>query len=185
MECLVARMRPQPPAPAYVRKLPTPSSPPQPPETPRAPADSQAGSAAQPSPDPISASRPAARPAVVAPLAPERYRVQVTVSGETIEKLRRVQDLLRHSIPSGDPAAILDRALTMLLEHLERTKLATTDMPRIQPSRGCRVAPHSGSGAPRRLGPRRRPLRVSRGGRPLYRTRLPRIPPRHPLRRGR
>jgi hypothetical protein len=42
----------------------------------------------------------------VTPLAPERYKVQFTVSRATHEKLRRVQDLLRHSIPNGDPAAI-------------------------------------------------------------------------------
>jgi hypothetical protein len=41
-----------------------------------------------------------------------------------------VQDLLRHSVPTGDPAEIFDRALTKLLEHLQRTKMATTDRPR-------------------------------------------------------
>jgi hypothetical protein len=66
----------------------------------------------------------------VAPLAPERYTVQFTVSRETHDKLRRVQDLLRHSIPDGDPATIFDCALTLLLTDLERTKLAQTDRPR-------------------------------------------------------
>jgi hypothetical protein len=56
--------------------------------------------------------------------------VQVTVGCETIEKLRRVQDLMRYAIPNGDPAAIIDRALTVLLAQLERTKLAATDRPR-------------------------------------------------------
>jgi 5-methylcytosine-specific restriction endonuclease McrA len=51
----------------------------------------------------------------------------MTVSAETHTKLRRVQDLLRHSVPNGDPAEIFDRALTMLLEHLERTKCALTN----------------------------------------------------------
>ena len=64
------------------------------------------------------------------PLAPERYKVQFTVSCETHEKLRRVQDLLRHSIPNGDPAAIFDRALTVLLADLERAKLAAVERPR-------------------------------------------------------
>jgi 5-methylcytosine-specific restriction endonuclease McrA len=66
----------------------------------------------------------------VAPLAPERYRVQFTVSRETHDKLRRAQDLLRHTIPDGDPAIIFDRALTLLLTHLEKTKHAATDRPR-------------------------------------------------------
>ena len=51
-------------------------------------------------------------------------------SPETHDKLRRVQDLLRHSIPDGDPAAIFDRALTLLLSDLERAKLAATARPR-------------------------------------------------------
>ena len=50
---------------------------------------------------------PPTRPAVVGPLAPDRYKVQFTVPRDTYEKLRRVQDLLRHTIPSGDPAANL------------------------------------------------------------------------------
>jgi 5-methylcytosine-specific restriction endonuclease McrA len=67
---------------------------------------------------------------VVEPLAPERYKIQVTVGAETVEKLRRVQDLMRHTLPNGDPAAIIDYALTRLLAHLERTALAATDRPR-------------------------------------------------------
>ena len=73
-------------------------------------------------------------PSVVAPLAPARYKVQLTISGETHDKLRRVQDLLRHAVHDGDPAAIFDRALTLLLADLERRKLAQVVQPR-QPTR--------------------------------------------------
>ena len=73
---------------------------------------------------------PPNRSAVVAPLAPDRYKVQITVSRDTYNKLRQVQDLLRHTIPNGDPAAIFDRALTVLLADLERKKLAATERPR-------------------------------------------------------
>jgi hypothetical protein len=66
----------------------------------------------------------------VAPLAPERYKVQMTVSRETHDKLRRVQDLLRHQVPDGDPAVVFDRALTLLLQDLERKKLADVRGPR-------------------------------------------------------
>jgi hypothetical protein len=41
-----------------------------------------------------------------------------------------VQDLLRHSVPNGDPAEIFDRGLTLLEADLERKKLAQTDRPR-------------------------------------------------------
>jgi hypothetical protein len=57
--------------------------------------------------------------------------LQMTLGADTVEKLRRAQDLLRHAIPDGDPAAILDRALTLLLAQVTRTKLAATKRPRI------------------------------------------------------
>jgi 5-methylcytosine-specific restriction endonuclease McrA len=67
---------------------------------------------------------------VVRPLAPERYKMQITITQDTHDKLRRAQDLLRHVLPNGDPAAIFDRALTRLLHELERKKLAHVDRPR-------------------------------------------------------
>jgi hypothetical protein len=72
----------------------------------------------------------AIRRSVIAPLAPDRYKVQVTLGGATVEKLRRAQDLLRHTLPSGDPAAIFDRALTLLLAHPEHSKVGATATPR-------------------------------------------------------
>jgi hypothetical protein len=71
-----------------------------------------------------------ARRAVVEPLAPQQYRVQFTASGETYEKLRLAQDLLRHQIPDGDVGQIMDRALSMLLEVLAKQKFAATERPR-------------------------------------------------------
>ncbi len=70
------------------------------------------------------------RPPVVAPLAPERYRIQVTVSRETYEKLRRAQDLSRHAVPNGDPAVLIDRALTLLVAELERVRFGAAAKPR-------------------------------------------------------
>lgn len=63
-------------------------------------------------------------------LAPERYRLQVTLSRDTHDRLRRAQSLLRHVVPSGDAAEILDRALVVLVEHLERRRFAETSHPR-------------------------------------------------------
>jgi hypothetical protein len=73
---------------------------------------------------------PPNRLAAVTPLAPERYKLQCTLSRQTYEKLRRAQNLLRHTVPDGDPAAVLDRALTLLVATLEKQKLAATDRPR-------------------------------------------------------
>jgi HNH endonuclease len=63
-------------------------------------------------------------------LAPQRYKLQLTMDQATHDKLRRVQDLLRHRIPSGDATAIFDQALTVLLASLERAKCAATGRPR-------------------------------------------------------
>jgi 5-methylcytosine-specific restriction endonuclease McrA len=84
-----------------------------------APPTVDASTFAPPAVAPI-ASRPSR--ALVTPLAPERYKVQMTVSTETYARLRRAQALLRHAIPDGDPAAIFDRALTLLVTQLERRK---------------------------------------------------------------
>ena len=67
---------------------------------------------------------------IVQPLSPERYKLQVTISTATRQKLRRAQDLMRHSIPAGDLASILDRAIDLLLADIERTRLATVANPR-------------------------------------------------------
>jgi hypothetical protein len=75
---------------------------------------------------------PAAKtpPARVTPLAPDRYRLQVTLAGTTHEKFRRAQSLLRHAVPSGDAAEILDRALSLLIGQLERQRFAKASRPR-------------------------------------------------------
>jgi len=69
-----------------------------------------------PAPEPV---EPA--PAEVAP-APVRYVVQVPINEATHAKLRRAQALLAHAVPSGELAAVLDRALDALLERLEKCK---------------------------------------------------------------
>jgi hypothetical protein len=67
---------------------------------------------------------------LVQPLAPDRYRVTFTASRETCELLELAQDLLRHAIPSGDPAQIVARALEVLVEDLVKQKFAVTQRPR-------------------------------------------------------
>lgn len=67
---------------------------------------------------------PPPRAALLTPLAPDRYKLQFTIGGDTLEKLRLAKDMLRHAVPSGDEAAILDRALTVLLADLARKKFA-------------------------------------------------------------
>ena len=95
---------------------------------------SAAGAAIAPSPSAL----PATPRPIVQASAPERYRVQFTIGQETHEKLRRLQALLRREIPDGDPGVIFDRALTVLLEKVEKTKLGAAAKPR--PSRPIRPA---------------------------------------------
>ena len=84
------------------------------------------------------------RSAVVTPLAPELYLLQVTLTRETHEKLQRAQALARHTLPLGDVGAILDRALTLLIENIERRRFASVASPR--PSQ--RDAPAAGRHIP-------------------------------------
>jgi 5-methylcytosine-specific restriction endonuclease McrA len=80
-----------------------------------------------------SAAAPSACPAAtarVAPLAPERYAVQCTVSRSTYEKLEHARELLGHAVPSGELEQVLDRALDALIAQLERQKFAKTGRPR-------------------------------------------------------
>ncbi len=145
IEALVAELAPRPDVPTSVRKLPIPSSAPTPmpmavpTPTPCAAAamEPTIGTSSEPAsaiaaPPPL---LPTRRPIVQA-TSPDRYRVQFTIGKDSHDKLRRVQTLLRREIPDGDPGAIFDRALTLLLESVERTKRAAAAKPR--PARSTR-----------------------------------------------
>lgn len=125
VEALVASLRPRPPVRSTIRKLPEPRP------VVRTTTASTATllSAGSDSPSVLAPIRVSPRPAVT-PLTPERYKLQFTISRETHEMLRRVQALARHAIPSGDPAAIFERALSLLLQELERRRCAAVTSPR-------------------------------------------------------
>src|SRR5437899_1157412 len=89
IEVLVATVAPQPDAPTFVRKLPTPTV------LAPAPAAQDATPLSPeplPTPMPLPAPAPASRP-IVQPTAPDRYRVQFTIGQQTRKKLRRLQAL--------------------------------------------------------------------------------------------
>jgi len=151
---IVARLDPKPDVPSTIRKVGVPvveatktlllteSEPSGSAASATTPASSLApGSPAQPAAgfaSPMMSARPAA-----ALLSPERYRLQFTVSKDTYEKLQRAQNLLCREVPSGDPAAIFERALDLLLHSVEKKKLGRTDKPRAprKPKRGSRRIP--------------------------------------------
>jgi hypothetical protein len=64
------------------------------------------------------------------PLAPQRFAVQFTMSQQGHDSLRRAQDLLGHQVPNGDIAQVIERALALLVGHLEQQKFAATGQPR-------------------------------------------------------
>lgn len=137
IEQIVARLAPKPDAPGLVRRLPPPAV-----------ADSCTAIAASPevqtfpSIPPPAASAPQtnmiAAPAPstartqssLAPLSPNRYKLQVTIDEDTRDVLRQAQDLMRHTLPGGDPAVIVARALRLLVDDLLKKKTAATVHPR-------------------------------------------------------
>ena len=114
VERLIAALHPQPDIPATIRAAPL------------APAEAVAMTA-EVSPPALLSSEPS-RPAI-APLAPRRYFLRVTIGEETQRLFEQARALLRHEIPDGDPAAIIDRALKLLVADAERTKFAATGRP--------------------------------------------------------
>lgn len=115
VERLVAGLQRQPDIQSSVRKVPAVRSPA--PET-----------RVEPGlvPRPVTLS---ARP-VLAPISSDRYLLRVTLTDEGHARLRRAQDLLRHVVPTGDPAAIVERALEVLVEQLQKIKIGQTLRPR-------------------------------------------------------
>jgi hypothetical protein len=69
-------------------------------------------------------------PSHTAPLAPDRYEVQCTISGEAYQQLRELQDLMRHTVPDGDIGPILERAITVLLDEVSRVRKGAVKHPR-------------------------------------------------------
>jgi 5-methylcytosine-specific restriction endonuclease McrA len=84
---------------------------------------------ANPTVPPGSAAAPRAK---LAPLSPERYALQVTLSRTAHDLLREAQALLGHTLPSGDIAQVLERALSEMVERLRKSKYGETARPRVQ-----------------------------------------------------
>ena len=124
---LLARWFPQPDVAASVRKVPSRGT-------------DEPALALDPTPIPAallaSDSRASAasvglsRPALVRPLAFERYEVRFTADAETRALLKEAQDLLGHALPTGDIATVFHRALKVLVADLKRRKFGVTARPR-------------------------------------------------------
>jgi 5-methylcytosine-specific restriction endonuclease McrA len=137
IEALIAELAPRPDVPPSIRKLPSataePANAPVPGPEATPPATCEAGMttpAATLAPLLTPSPLPAARRAIIETTSPERYRVQFTIGQDGHDTLRRLQDLLRREIPSGDPAVIVERALALLLEKVEKAKFAEIRSPK-------------------------------------------------------
>jgi hypothetical protein len=138
VELLIATINPKPVAPTILRRAARPPMPQ------KAPANVTVSRPPTPAavPQPKVEIEPAAarRTDTLSVLSVDSYKLQVTISQTTHDKLRRAQDLLRHANPTGDLATLLDRAVTLLLADLERRRCAATPAPR---------APATGTGSSR------------------------------------
>jgi 5-methylcytosine-specific restriction endonuclease McrA len=130
IDVLVAELVPKPDAPALIRRVPVARGPQLRPDGVVRGSEIATAADSAPIPPSVSAPVPALAPAQVAPLAPARFKVQFTASAELEGKLARARALLRHQVPDGDLAAIVDRAVTLLVRELEREKCAATEKPR-------------------------------------------------------
>ncbi len=178
VEAIVARIRPLPPVPSTVRKLPEKPAgldvrvESGPGETGARRFPDGAGSEAGCPPDgathpnetgvpvqaaAVTAPRPPAERTVVAPLAPRRYRIQFTADEAMHAHLMEARDLLRHRIPDGDPAGVFAMALEVLLVKLRNSKRAEVARPRTSRRKGS-TAPGMDSAGPR--------IEAGRTGRP-------------------
>lgn len=126
IEKLVAEIAPQPDVPSSIRALPTKRASMPPTNSDDSCPTTGLEAVVQTSAVPVSRSKPA-RPV---PLAPRRYKLQVTIGQDTRDKLDEVQALLSHQVPDGDLGKVLDHALDALLAVTKKKKAAITDKPR-------------------------------------------------------
>src|SRR5919108_2267623 len=173
IEELIVTFAPRPPVPDMIRKLPTPQGSGEAGETPSAggarelplnaaqptlPAD-----AAQPTlfpdagdkkcdtsgrPEPparIAAPPQRATRATIAPLAQDAYKFQFTGSRALRNKVLEAQALLRHRVPNGDLASVMEMALDALIAQVKKERFAVGRKPRRRAPRDPLEIPVAGS----------------------------------------
>jgi 5-methylcytosine-specific restriction endonuclease McrA len=116
---LLAWRFPRPDVASYVRKLPS-----------RA-ACAASEHALRPTPPSPQTPRPTPTRTLVEPTSEARYRIQLNASSSLKEKLEFFRALVSHSIPNGDVAAALERALDLALEQVQKQRFAKTAKPRL------------------------------------------------------
>jgi 5-methylcytosine-specific restriction endonuclease McrA len=64
------------------------------------------------------------------PLSPSRYKVEFTAGQALHDKLQQLRDLLRHRVPDGDLAAIVELAVDQLVDKTMKQRFAQTQAPK-------------------------------------------------------
>jgi hypothetical protein len=85
-----------------------------------------------------SSNRPGGHPATapetprpsLAPLSPQRFLLQATIGLSAHDKLRYLQALLGHAVPTGDLEAVLERSFDAHIALIEKQKFGATSRPR-------------------------------------------------------
>ena len=102
----------------------------------------------------LRASAPLARASrshrTITPLSPGRYRVQFTASAELTRKLDLARDLLRHAVPHGELATLIERAVDLLLERTMQRRFGKTSKPMTKGAskKGANGATHEAASVP-------------------------------------
>ena len=143
IEDLIVTFAPRPPVPEMIRKVPAqPGLPVGGDEADSATAATDATPAADGIESGSNASRfmapstrsavaqQAARPASIAPLSVDTFKIQFTGSRALRDELREAQALLRHRVPRGDLASIVEMALDVLIAEVKKERFAVGRTPR-------------------------------------------------------
>ena len=133
IELLVAELAPKADVPSSLRKLPevkhsTPTA--RAGQAPMArvvPIAAPAAHTAQ-APFALEVQRPAA--SSTTPLSPGRYKLQLTAGQALHDKLEQLKDLLRHRVPDGDLATIVELAVDLLVDKTLKQRLAHSQTPK-------------------------------------------------------
>jgi hypothetical protein len=150
IELLVAALAPKPDVASRMRKLPerahaaraevplastsvrataAPTSSVEPAQAPCAPEEHVAASSIRAAPTPFALEAPRQR-ASSAPLSPGRYKVELTAGQALYDKLEQLKQLLRHQVPDGDLARIVELAVDLLVDKTMKQRFAQTRAPK-------------------------------------------------------
>jgi 5-methylcytosine-specific restriction endonuclease McrA len=116
-------------APSLVRATPAPTSNVQPAQAPCAPEEHVATPSIRAALTPFALEAPRQR-ASSAPLSPGRYKVELTAGQALHDKLEQLKQLLRHQVPDGDLARIVELAVDLLVDKTMKQRFAQTRAPK-------------------------------------------------------